>query len=682
MTLRRTVGMAMVALCAALAVPLMPVHVFATPACSSPAVSDVSPHFATPNGATITVSGTSFTSTGCTASVTVGGTSFGVASVTDTQLQFKLTGAANGAIVVTLTDPVGQTNASPARIVFVTTPTVGQLPSSPTVGAPMQLNGSGLTMGGQLNSTAVNYAAQAGSCPLSTGATVADTQVTVPALGQFCKATATLSLTAFTTTDHTATVTLPAFSLGGFYVAPVVTGLSASHVAAGSSVQVRGSGFGSGGSATVGGMSAGSSWSDTSVAVAVPSNAINGTAVALTRGGDGVGIPAGNINVDARVDSVSPSSASVGDTITINGGGFGNRTGTVTLGNIGLQGASWSPTTITATIPHGVASGSLTLHPVDTNAPASPPSLTVLPKITGITPTHATQGSLVEIMGTTFGTQQGSVSAGGQAATVTLWGDEQVLVNLPNLPAGPATVTMTVPGAPSALTIGVTIDPGATPGPGGSGSGSGSGSSSSSGASPAPLITPNPSGPIVSPGASVPFDKPKQSGPVQLNLSTPSDNAAPGSDVTFTVTLAAFDKPLVGAPVELVMVVEPGTDASITPSTGVSDATGKLTGTIHLSKTAGDHIVLARSGQYSDEIRVVGNGDGAVGSSGAAGSDGASGGGIEPSQRLIIAGALVLCLVLFVAGFVIQIKHAGGVGRKRRSRDAETAAVPTTPPQA
>jgi hypothetical protein len=320
---------------------------------------------------------------------------------------------------------------------------------------------------------------------------------------------------------------------------------------------------------------------------------------------------------------------------------------------------AWSPTSITFTVPQGVATGAVKVTRSDAAVAGTTPTLTVLPRITGITPTHATQGSLVEIIGTSFGTQQGTVSVGGKAAGVTLWGDEQILVALPAVPPGNATVTVTVPGAPSTLSIGIAIDPGATPSPG---------------ATPALLITPNPSGPIVSPGASIPFEKPKPpAGPVALSLSTPTDSAAPGSDVNFTVTLAAFGKPLVGAPVDLIMVVEPGTDAAITPTKGVTDANGKLTGTIHLSKIAGDHIVLARSGQYSDETRVVGR---LAGSGGAAAGAGDSGGaaGMLSSQRLVIVGALLLCLVLFLTGFAIQMKSQGGVGRRPRAQSEQPEA--------
>jgi hypothetical protein len=104
-------------------------------------------------------------------------------------------------------------------------------------------------------------------------------------------------------------------------------------------------------------------------------------------------------------------------------------------------------------------------------------------------------------------------------------------------------------------------------------------------------------------------------------------------------------------------VVVPGGDASISPAKGVTDASGRVSGVLHLSKRAGDHIILARSGQYSDEIKVTGLG--LVSTGGAGGTDsglGNVGGG--SAQRTIIVAALLACLVLFLSGFGINLATA------------------------
>src|SRR4029077_6328139 len=116
------------------------------------------------------------------------------------------------------------------------------------------------------------------------------------------------------------------------------------------------------------------------------------------------------------------------------------------------------------------------------------------------------------------------------------------------------------------------------------------------------FIPPSANGPMIQIGP-VPFHPaPKLSRPVDLALTPTATTADPGVNVPFTVTLTAFGQPVVGAPVDLLLVVVPGGDASISPAKGVTDASGKVSGVLHLSKRAGDHIILARSGQYSDEI--------------------------------------------------------------------------------
>jgi hypothetical protein len=177
---------------------------------------------------------------------------------------------------------------------------------------------------------------------------------------------------------------------------------------------------------------------------------------------------------------------------------------------------------------------------------------------------------------------------------------------------------------------------------------------------------------------------------VNLTLSTAADTADPGQDVPFTVTLIAFGKPVAGATVDLTMVVVPGTDAKITPARAVTDAQGRVSGIVHLSKTAGDHIILAKSGTTSDEVRLVGRG--------AATSDSGSGGITSvtdvftagPSKMLLIV-ASAGCLVLFLTGFAIQMilprrsralvaqSATGGgyvVSRRRRSLLGRIVRVP------
>jgi hypothetical protein len=351
------------------------------------------------------------------------------------------------------------------------------------------------------------------------------------------------------------------------------------------------------------------------------------------------------------------------------------------------------------TVPDGVAPGGTTLGITThgTNAPPAP-AFTVLPRITGTTPGHAVAGSMVELDGTSFGTQQGMVQAGGLDGTVAVWGDKSVVVSLPTgLSPGNTTITLTPAGTSASATTPYSIDepPPPTPQPGGGhsggggssgsgGSGSGSGSGATTpvpgtpGAQVAPngLIIPSPSGPIIAHGP-VAFVKPSPPpGPVSLKLDTKANQSDPGTDVPFTVSLIAFGKPVVGAPVDLLLVIEPGSDATLDPSHAVTDAQGQVTGKIHLSRTAGDHIVLARSGIYSDEVRVVGRSATATVAAGRAGAVGEV--GSPPplvSVRSPVLWALIACVLLFGAGFGLNLATAPAAtrGATGGSRDPRAA---------
>jgi len=281
------------------------------------------------------------------------------------------------------------------------------------------------------------------------------------------------------------------------------------------------------------------------------------------------------------------------------------------------------------------------------------------------------------IQGQNFGQTPGTVAVRGNPATVPQgdWGPNQIVAVMPDIPAGWADVAVTVPGAsqqplPGKIyviqkssgggyrgTSGSSSTPASQPG----GVATLSPTADSAPATPTPsnpgFIPPSDNGPIIS-TAPAPFvQTPKPAGaPVDVALSTPTDNALPGHDIPFTVTVTAFGKPVAGSTVELLLVYEPGDDAKITPAKGTTDESGQLKGTIHLSRTYGDHIILARSGQFSDEIRVTGrNARPAVNGTGGISHLDNGLTGLVPSQKTIIVGLLVICVILFVTGFAIQM---------------------------
>jgi hypothetical protein len=91
-----------------------------------------------------------------------------------------------------------------------------------------------------------------------------------------------------------------------------------------------------------------------------------------------------------------------------------------------------------------------------------------------------------------------------------------------------------------------------------------------------------------------------------LTISMAHTQLAPGSADNFTVTLTAAGRPVSGVPVLMSILSAPGQDAAVTPESGITDAAGSFHGVLHLSQTAGDHLLLASSGLYSDEATIAG----------------------------------------------------------------------------
>ena len=664
---------------AAAAQLVMPRQVLAAQ-CGAPHVSSVTNALAHP-GDIITVAGTGFTcgGQGNGTSLTVGGAGQHITALSDSQIQFQASGNA-GSVVVTVSYPVllgsSKVSSNTERLLLMA-PSAQNATATPGPGGTFTVSGSGFSMGGFTHATA----AVACGNGLPVVGTPSDTAITLTAPGSYCNGPITLGFNGYATSTKNVTIITNTVTMGGgsLDVSPSIGGLSSASAAPGQSVSLSGAGFGTSGSATLNGAGVPSSWSDTNISFTVQPGATSGTVV-FTRA-DGHQIDGGNFTVNSTISGVSPGRAQPGDTVTISGAGFGPSTGSVSLGGTGLAVKSWSPTSIVATVPAGAPGGDITVTPKG-NAASTRPGAVAIISISGVSPGNGAPGATIGITGAGFGSQKGSVTIGGVAAPVTIWGDSTIAVKVPSIPSlaasgGDAQISVSVPGAPSALTTGFKVDPvpppatpgstpGSTPGntpgstPGNTpGSTPGSTSNPTAGSTPGSIptfIPPSGDGPIISIGP-VPFKPaPKVEGPVTLVLAASKTNAEPGTNVPITVTLSAFGRPVVGAPVDLTLVVVPGGDASISPTKGVTDANGKVAGVLHLSKRAGQHIILARSGDYSDEIQVIGNGltDTASGNSN---SDTGVGGAITGGnpQRTIIVAALLACLVLFLSGFGINV---------------------------
>ena len=149
-----------------------------------------------------------------------------------------------------------------------------------------------------------------------------------------------------------------------FSVNPTVSSLSATSGIAGTAITIAGTGFGATqGSSTVtfGGTTATpTNWSTTTITVPVPAGATGGSgSVVVTVGG--VASNAAAFTVVPSITALSPTSGSVGTSITITGTGFGANQGTstVTFNNTTTVSTSWSSGSITAPVPTSATTGSV-----------------------------------------------------------------------------------------------------------------------------------------------------------------------------------------------------------------------------------------------------------------------------------------------------------------------------------
>ncbi|MEA2614358.1 MAG: hypothetical protein QOE72_141 [Chloroflexota bacterium] len=630
--------------------------------CSAPYVSSVTNALAHA-GDSVTVSGSGFTcgGRGNGTSLTVGGSGQSITGLADNSITFHASGAA-GSVVVTVSYPVllgSQSQSSNADRLLLMTPAAAQISARPGPGGGFSVGGSGFLMkDGSGTSYLQSITASACGQGLPVGA-VTDGSVPLTAPGSYCNGGVSLGITGYATSTRNSTIltNTVGMGVGAIDVVPAPSGgLSTGAAAPGQVVSLSGAGFGTSGSATLNGAGIGSAWNDNTISFTVQPDSTSG-AVRFTRA-DGTQIPGGTLTVNSQIAGPTSARAQAGDTVTINGAGFGPG-GTVTLGGTPLEIRGWSPTSIAVTIPGGATGGDLTVTPQGT-APSTLPNGLAILHLGALKPANGAAGSTIGITGGGFGSQKGSVTIAGVNAPVQLWGDGTIAVVVPAIPryaggGGDDHITVNVPGAASPLTVAFHIDPAPASTPG-STPGNPGGLASPNTSTPG-FIPPSGDGPLVQIGP-VPFHRtPKVAGPVDLALKSDQSTADPGVNIPFTVSLSAFGSPVVGAPVDLLLVVVPGGDASISPAKGVTDASGRVSGVLHLSKRAGDHIILARSGQYSDEIKVTGRG--LVSTGGAGGTDSGLGnvGGSSP-QRTIIVAALLACLVLFLSGFGINLATA------------------------
>jgi len=231
-------------------------------------------------------------------------------------------------------------------------------PNSGPVGTSVTITGTnfGSTQGTStvtfngVTATPTSWSATSIVAPVPSGATTGSVVVTVSGVS--------------TTGTHTFTVVPP----------PTISGLSPSSGIAGTPVTITGTNFGSTqGTSTVtfnGATAAASSWSNTSIAVTVPSGSITGNVVVTVSGVSTSGTHTFTVQASPTISGMSPSAGGVGTAVTITGTNLGT-TGTVAFNGTPATVWSWSPTLIVAPVPIGASSGSVVVTASGVQLPAA-----------------------------------------------------------------------------------------------------------------------------------------------------------------------------------------------------------------------------------------------------------------------------------------------------------------------
>jgi len=217
-----------------------------------------------------------------------------------------------------------------------------------------------------------------------------------------------------------------------------ITNVTPAAASVGARVVITGSGFGAGqagSTVTINGtIATATGWSDTNIAVTVPSGATFGSGVILvTAGGVASNTISFVVTATPTITGVSPASGTSGTQVTVSGSGFGaaQGSGTVLLGTRTGAVVTWSDTQIVANIAPGSLTGTAQVR--QNGAVSNSLSLAVsTATITTVSPTTGATGTQVTITGSGFGGTQGSgqVWLGTASGVVTSWSDTQIVATV------------------------------------------------------------------------------------------------------------------------------------------------------------------------------------------------------------------------------------------------------------
>lgn len=423
------------------------------PLLCGPYVTSVSPTAANP-GTTVTIDGANLG--GATAvhfGTTLAASSSIAVNPAGTVLTVTVpTLSGSPTVDITVTSARGTSPSSPTAEFTLDPPTVTSVsPGTGTAGRVVTVTGSGFSQATavQFGSTAVG----AGNFTIVSDTTITATTPAGPA-----------GVVDVTVANAAGTST--ASSADHFTYPPVVSALSPTAGASGTTVTVSGAGFTTATAVHVGSTTLSSGAftiaSDGIITLHAPSGPSGTVAVTVTdAGGTSATSSADLFTYGAPVVSaVSPSSGSGGSTVTVSGSGLANATG-VQFGSSAVGAGSFtivSDTTITATAPSGPAGvvDVTVTNAAGTSTASSADQFAYPPLISGLSVQSGpvSGGSTITISGSGFSSipTSGAVSFGGVGTTYTVVSDSTITAVVPSDSSGTVNVTVTGTGGSSPTT--------------------------------------------------------------------------------------------------------------------------------------------------------------------------------------------------------------------------------------
>jgi YD repeat-containing protein len=347
-------------------------------------------------GTSVVITGTNFGS--AQGSVTFSGSTGTISSWTDTSITAIVpAGATTGNVVVTA---VGGAASSGVAFTVTGPPTISALnPASGAALASVTISGS-------------NFGASQGNGSVTfngLGATVSSWSAT--SIVVIVPAAATSGNVLVTAAGGVVSNGV-AFTVTN----PHINNLSVTSGTPGTSVTVTGFNFGAaqGGSTITfnGALAVPTSWSDTSIAVPVPSGATSGFVVVTVAGQPSNGVTF-TVVTPPVITAVNPSSGAIGNVVDVTGSNFGATQGSSTISFHGVTATpnTWSPTTIVVPVPAGATSGNVvvTVNGSASNGVAfTVNGANAAPIITSISPSSGAAGTNVTFTGSNFGASMGN----------------------------------------------------------------------------------------------------------------------------------------------------------------------------------------------------------------------------------------------------------------------------------